>query len=74
MQIQVYNQLKNIELMKAFEEFKTRILANLNKVNIDFEVGHCTKHLYFDDEDNYWHNCYCFLKGIAHYLGIETLR
>jgi len=60
--------------MTAFENFKTRILSNLDNIDIDFQVGHCTKYWHFDDETNYWHNCYCFLKGIAHYLGVETLR
>ena len=58
------------------ESFKQKILKNIDTVNIDFKVGYCYKRR-FEDEingDTYWHQCYYFLKGLAHYHGIKTYR
>jgi|GEM_PF-3558341 len=54
------------------ENFKQRILSNIDEVEIDFEVGYCYKRLFEDklNGNDYWHQCYYFLKGLAHYYGI----
>lgn len=59
-----------------FENFKSEILKNIDVVEIDFEVGYCYKRL-FEDElngNNYWHKCYYFLKGLAHYYKVACWR
>lgn len=60
----------------SFENFKKIILANIDHVEIDFEVGYCYKRL-FEDElngNNYWHQCYFFLKGVAVYYNVKCWR
>ena len=55
-----------------FETFKNNILKNIDFIEIDFETGYCYKRL-FEDElngNNYWHLCYYFLKGLAHYHNV----
>jgi len=59
--------------MSAFEDFKKRILEkDLSDDSIQFEISICKKKL---DEslwlDEYWLNCYYFLKGLAHYRNIK---
>ena len=59
-----------------FEKFKARILRDIDKIDVAFEVGYCYKHL-GEDYINlfcYWHNCYYFLKGLAHYQNINCWR
>lgn len=62
--------------MQDLQKFKNKILANIDTVAIDFEVGYCYKMAIQDgwDTEGYWVGCYNFLKGVAHYKGIVCLR
>lgn len=63
-------------MCNAFESFKGRIISEIDKVDIAFEVGYCYKRLFEDElnSNNYWHSCYYWLKGVASYLQITTWR
>jgi hypothetical protein len=58
-----------------FNRFQDKILDNIEKVNIDFEVGFAYKKMiecYYLDSYTYWQRCYYFLKGLAHYYNVKT--
>ena len=57
----------------SLSDFKKRILNNIDSVDISFEVGYCYKNAITDcfEKDSYWVQCYYFLKGLAHYKGVD---
>jgi hypothetical protein len=67
---------KTIDMKNIFEieAFKSRILASIDSVDVDFEAGYCYKKMMESPGDAYWSECYCFLKGLAHYMGIACYR
>ena len=61
--------------MIKVEKFKSKILSNINDVDIDFEVGYCyKKRIETKFKENYWNECYFFLKGLAKQNNILCLR
>jgi len=66
---------KKIYQENAVAKYKATILKNMDEKEIQFEVGYCYKNFNHDVifGGTYWTDCYCFLKGLAHYHGIEVM-
>jgi len=60
-----------VKTQAEVDSFKNRILANINKVNLEFEIGYCIKerNQSWGDPElyTYFEMCICFLKGQYHY-------
>lgn len=62
------------------DDFKAKILANFEQVELLFEISYCWKRCHraiamneFDDYERYHAGCYTFLKGLAHYHQVKTV-
>jgi len=64
---------KNIQ---SYNNFKKRIISNIDSVDLDFECGYCYKHALTDmfKDTSYWTMCYRFIKQLAKERGVKTYR
>jgi|DEB0MinimDraft_6_1074348.scaffolds.fasta_scaffold100376_2 hypothetical protein len=64
-----------LECKELFKHYKTRILSNIESIDIDFETGFAYKKMIETRfNDLYWTNVYYFLKGLAHFHNVKTFR